>query len=110
MLDGHETVQIACGKVRWEGAIQHASLGNGFGRAQCRAVGAAFSELLARFFQDKCHHCDCPEIVDARLVQTVPGPVKRFPKAEKWDMHGKRFVATAGFVLRETVEKVMGRG
>ena len=48
--------------------------------------------------------------MDARLVQTVPGPVKRFPKAEKWDMHGKRFVATAGFVLRETVEKVMGRG
>ena len=70
MLDGHETVQIACGKVRWEGAIQHASLGNGFGRAQCRAVGAAFSELLARFFQDKCHHCDCPEkIVDPRLVK-----------------------------------------
>ena len=28
MLDGPETVQIACGKLRWEGARQHAdSLG-----------------------------------------------------------------------------------
>ena len=40
--------------------------------------------------------------------QTVPRPVKRFPKAEKWDMHGKTFVAAAGFVLHETVEKVVG--
>ena len=24
MLDGEETVQIACGKLRWEGARQHA--------------------------------------------------------------------------------------
>ena len=63
MLDGQEAVQIACAELRWEGARQHSSRGNGLGRAQCRAVGAAFSELLARFFQDKCHHCDCPEIL-----------------------------------------------
>ena len=24
MLDGEETVEIACGKLRWEGARQHA--------------------------------------------------------------------------------------
>ena len=24
MLDGEETVQIACGKLRWEGAREHA--------------------------------------------------------------------------------------
>ena len=61
MLDGEETVQIACGELRRQGARQHSSRGNGLGRDQCRAVGAALSELLARFFPDKCHHCDCPE-------------------------------------------------
>ena len=50
MLDGEETVQIACGKLRTQGARQHSSRGNGLGRDQCRAVGAALSELLARFF------------------------------------------------------------
>ena len=50
MLDGEETVQVACGELRWRGARQHSSRGNGLGRAQCRAVSAAFSELLARFF------------------------------------------------------------
>ena len=83
MLDAEETVEIACGELRWEGARQHAGrTGNRenslrraalarsetafkpwkwLARAQCRAVGAAFLELLARFFQDKCHHCDCLE-------------------------------------------------
>ena len=127
MLDGHETVEIAWGELRLEGAIQHAgrtrnrgnslrrasledaiqhagrarnranslrkaspgdaiqhagrtrnranslrksfagkaqdniqAVDNSLGRAQCRAVHAAFSKLFARFFQDKCHHCDCP--------------------------------------------------
>ena len=55
MLDGEETVEIACGELRWEGARQHAgrtgNRGNGLGRAQCRAVVAALSELLERFFR-----------------------------------------------------------
>ena len=37
MLDGEETVEIACGKLRWEGARQHAgrtgNRGNSLGRA-----------------------------------------------------------------------------
>ena len=37
MLDGEETVQIACGKLRWEGARQHAgrtgNRANSLGRA-----------------------------------------------------------------------------
>ena len=37
MLDGEETVQIACGKLRWEGARQHAgrtgNRGNSLGGA-----------------------------------------------------------------------------
>ena len=37
MLDGEETVQIACGELRWEGARQHAgrdaSRGNSLRRA-----------------------------------------------------------------------------
>ena len=37
MLDGEETVQIACGELRWEGARQHAgrtgSRANSLGRA-----------------------------------------------------------------------------
>ena len=26
MLDGEEAVQIACGELRWDGAIQHAGM------------------------------------------------------------------------------------
>ena len=37
MLDGEKTVQIACGKLRWEGARQHAgrtgNRANSLGRA-----------------------------------------------------------------------------
>ena len=37
MLDGEETVEIACGKLRWEGARQHAgrtgNRANSLGRA-----------------------------------------------------------------------------
>ena len=37
MLDGEETVEIACGQLRWEGARQHAgrtgNRGNSLGRA-----------------------------------------------------------------------------
>ena len=98
MLDGQEAVQIACAELRWEGARQHSSRGNGLGRAQCRAVGAAFSELLARFFQDKCHHCDCPEILWTEDWSNGPKTGQTVSK-------GKTFVAAAGFVLHETVEK-----
>ena len=37
MLDGHETVEIACGKLRWEGAMQDA------GRTRNRANSIAES-------------------------------------------------------------------
>ena len=37
MLDGEETVEIACGQLRWEGARQHAgrtgNRGNSLGKA-----------------------------------------------------------------------------
>ena len=66
VLDGLETMQIACGEhagrtgkpwkiawgeLRWQGTRQHSSRGNGLGRAQCRAVVAALSELSGRFFR-----------------------------------------------------------
>ena len=61
------------------------------------------------FFQDKCHHCDCPEKLWAQDWSNGPktgSNAKGFSKAEKGDMHGKTFAA--GFVLHETVEEVVG--
>ena len=37
MLDGEETVQIACGKLRWEGASQHAGRRGNRGNSLRRA-------------------------------------------------------------------------
>ena len=51
MLDGQETVEIAWGELRWQGTRHYSSRGNGLGRVQCRAVVAALSELLGRFFR-----------------------------------------------------------
>ena len=137
MLDGEETVEIAWGELRWEGARHHAgrtgnranslqkaslggsdtawdgamqhvgwrgnrasrlrrvalagsetassSRGNGLGRAQCRAVGAAFSELLAR--------CDCPEkIVDPRLVKRSQDRSNGFQKLKNGTCTAKRLL------------------
>ena len=72
---------------------QHSSRGNGLGRAHCRAVGAAFSELLARFLQDKCHHCDCPgKIVDARLVKRSQDRSNGFQRLKNGTCTAKRLL------------------
>ena len=42
--------------------------------------------------------------------QTVPRPVKWFPKAEKRDMHGKTFVAAGVSFCMKPWKKVVGRG
>ena len=46
MLDGQETVEIACGQLRWEGARQHAgragNRGNSLGRASLAGNETAF--------------------------------------------------------------------
>ena len=109
MLDGEETVEIACGELRWEGA-RHSI------QAVEMAWGELTAELLVQLFQSCWHSFFRTNVIIAialkncgrKTGQTVPRPVKRFPKAEKWDMHGKTFVAAAGFVLHETVEKVAG--
>ena len=51
MLDGEETVQIAWGELCWEGARQHSSRRNGLGKAECRAVGAANLSCWHGFFR-----------------------------------------------------------
>ena len=45
MLDGQETVQIACGKLRWEGARQHAGRrGNRANSLRKASVGGSETE------------------------------------------------------------------
>ena len=46
MLDGEETVEIACGQIRWEGARQHGgrtgNRANSLGRASLAGNETAF--------------------------------------------------------------------
>ena len=63
MLDGHERVQIACGKLRWEGAIQHA------GRTRNRANSIAES-FTGR---ERYSMLDGHETVESSLRKASPG-------------------------------------
>ena len=126
-------MQIGCGELRWEGARQHAgrrgNRANSLRRAALAGSETAFKpwkwlvvssmQSCWRGFFRAAGTVFSGQMSPLRLSlknlgrktgQTVPRPVKRFPKAEKWDMHGKTFVAAAGFVLHESVEKVVGRG
>ena len=97
MLDGEETVQIAWGELCWEGARQHSSRRNGLGKAECRAVGAANLSCWHGFFRTNFIIAIVLKKCGPKTGQTVPRLLTRFPKAEKWDMNGKMFVAAGGF-------------
>ena len=125
-------MEIACGELRWEGARQHAGRrGNRakrlwtlaparsetafkpwkwLGESSMQSCWCGFSELLAPFFRTYVIIAIVLKNCGPKTGQMVPRPVKRFPKAEKWDMHGKTFVAGRGFVLQKPWTKVVGRG
>ena len=92
-------MQIACGKLRWEGARQHAGRtgnhANSLGRASLAGNETAFKpwkwlgessmqscccgfvRAVGMFFQDICYHCDCLEKLWVQDVEIAGGELRR---------------------------------
>ena len=72
-VDGQETVEIAWGELRWEGAT-----------LKCKAADKVFSA----------------QIPSMRLSRKTACPrlVKWFPNAGQWDMHGKKWWLESFFI------------
>ena len=93
MLDGEETVQIACGQLGWEGARQHAgrtgNRGNSLGRASAgnetafkpwKWLGESSMQSCCCGFVRAvgiCYHCDCPEKLWVQDVEIAGGELRR---------------------------------